>query len=207
MTIFSLYDFEVIFSNKLKQLLQTPAFSGDDFYMKKLHRCLAFTQWENYVADYILTYFKDKKILEIGCGAGQLSIYLKLKGVDIECCEVAESRYELASIMNKYFDANLTIFQKKYQDFSIEELLKYDLLVGCDITNTLNNNFLEDKKNLIEYVNTPNKYLLFDSTRYNYNIVDKEKKEMEEFFDIEKQKVFNNNKKNIDSLINKCKIQ
>lgn len=202
----SLYEFEIIFSKKLKEILQTPEFNGDDYYIKKLFRCITFSQWETFVADHILTYFKDKKILEIGCGAGQLSIYLKLKGVDIECCEAAHSRYKMASIMSEYFMSGLTIYEKKYQDYTLDDLLKFDILIGGDITNTLNNNFMEDKKILDNFLNDSNKFILFDGSRYNYCLNDYEKYDMENFFLKEKDRLFNYTKYKEGSLFKKCKI-
>jgi len=136
-------------------------FYNDRYYKRRIERENIFSYTEFLLLDFILAHLPGKKILEIGCGVGQLSIFLKLRGIDIEACEVHEPRFYLASKIKTFFRSDVTIYNKKFQDLDLD---KYDVLCGGDIISDYCN-FKEDKV-ILDNFTKENKFILIDGDQY-----------------------------------------
>ncbi len=139
-------------------------------YCDKLKRNEIFTDKELLLVSVIQHYFKDKKILEIGCGAGQISIYLKSQNIDIEACDFTPHRQSLTQHMCQLFNIDLPFYNEPFQNL---DLKKYDIIVAANIRSP-RNNFLSDKSLFDSFLSLGNKFVILDWTDYSTSESDKD---------------------------------
>lgn len=143
---------------------------GAGTYHDKLKRNEIFTDKELLLVSIIENYFKDKKILEIGCGVGQISIYLKTQNIDIEACDFTPHRQSLTLSMCEFFSVNLPFYNEPFQNLNLQ---KYDMIIAANIRSP-KNNFITDKSIFDSFLSQGNKFVILDWTDYSTTEQDKE---------------------------------
>lgn len=139
-------------------------------YHDKLKRNEIFTDKELLLVSIIENYFKDKRILEIGCGVGQISIYLKTQNIDIEACDFTPHRQSLTLNMCEFFNVNLPFYNQPFQEL---DLKKYDMIIAANVRSP-KNNFLHDKTLFESFLSDGSKFVILDWTDYSTTEQDKE---------------------------------
>lgn len=139
-------------------------------YHDKLKRNEIFSDKEILIVSVIKNYFKDKKILEIGCGAGQMAIYLKLNNIDIETCDFTPYRQSLTKQMCDYFNVQIPLFNEPFQSLNLS---KYDVIVAANIRSK-KNNFLKDQALFNQFLCDQNKFVILDYAEYSVTEEDKQ---------------------------------
>ena len=87
-----------------------------------------FLKWQDYVEKHVP---KKQRILELGCGNGQLGILLKAAGYDIEGLDLSEEMLSLAQDGQQEADVYFPVFQADMRDLS--EFETYDAIISfCD---------------------------------------------------------------------------
>lgn len=87
-----------------------------------------FLKWQDYVETHVP---KGQRILELGCGNGQLGILLKASGYDIEGLDLSEEMLSLAQDRQQEADVYFPVFQADMRD--LEEFETYDSIISfCD---------------------------------------------------------------------------
>ena len=140
----NLLEFDKVFYNKLteKYPFEMPVPAHIEYFKNKAKSVekesknffKTFWKTEVRVINTILEKYKNKKILEIGCGIGQLSIFLKLNGVDVDACEIWEERIADFKYFCKTFDTDVNIHKTRYQDI---DLSMYDGYIAIGIRNSI----------------------------------------------------------------------
>jgi len=112
-----------------------------DYYQSKIDYNYIFSDSELRILYKLLfnKYFKDKKILEIGCGAGQLSIFLNLNGIKTDAVEYNSDYIKLCKLISKDFSVNFKIYEKLFYDLPDTVFNQYDCIVSADCINNVNN--------------------------------------------------------------------
>jgi hypothetical protein len=144
-------------------------------YNDKIQKNEIFTDRELQLVSLIKNYFSDKKILEIGCGVGQISIFLKLCNIDIEACDFTPHREGLTKQMCETFNINLAFYNKPFQELNLE---KYDLLIAANVRSP-KNNFLNDKIIFENFLKRQDRYVILDWN--DYSTTNDDKAELEIF--------------------------
>lgn len=173
----NIYEFDKVFFNKFNKKYNSheEVPSHIKFYENKINSikkqpnniCNIFWETELLIINTILKTFKTKKILEIGAGIGQLSIFLKHSGIDVEACEICNDRAIDFMYFCKEFETNVKLYQEPYQLLNLD---KYDVLVGVGIGNTVNN--LNKDINLLENLNNNKKIIYIEPFGYEDNTMD-----------------------------------
>jgi SAM-dependent methyltransferase len=154
-------------------------------YNDKLKNNEIFTDREILLVSLIKNYFSDKKILEVGCGTGQIAIFLKTCGVDIEACDLAPYRQSLSLQMCKFFNIDLPVYNQPFQEL---DLGKYDVIIAANIRHS-KNNFLKDRILFENFLLSENKFVVLDWT--DYSTVEEDKDTIKSFARIQIDRVLN----------------
>lgn len=139
-------------------------------YYDKLKRNEIFSDKEILIVSVIKNYFNDKKILEIGCGAGQMAIYLKLNNINIETCDFTPYRQSLTRQMCGYFNVEIPFYNEPFQNL---DLNKYDVIIAANIRSS-KNNFSKDRALFDNFLLNKDKYVILDYAEYSVNEEDRE---------------------------------
>jgi len=131
-----------------------------------------FWNEERRVIDTVFKKYKNLRILEIGSGIGQLSIFLKLNGINIEACEINNDRILDFYYFCRVFKTHINIHNQKFQSLNLDN---YDVFLAVDISNT-ENNFKTDFK-LLEKINSKNKFIFIEPFSYDDLPVTDDKKD------------------------------
>lgn len=112
-----------------------------NYYQSKIDLNFIFSDSELKILYKLLfnSFFKDKKILEIGCGAGQLSIFLNLCGIKTDAVEYNSDYIKLCKLISKDFSVNFKIYEKLFYDLPDTVFNQYDCIVSADCINNVNN--------------------------------------------------------------------
>ena len=89
------------FHNQWAQSIQI-----DDLLVRETFE--APTAIENHYALTQLGYLKGKRGLDLGCGAGESSVYLALQGAEVHACDVAEEFLAVAGELAGKFGVRLS---------------------------------------------------------------------------------------------------
>lgn len=113
-----------------------------DYYQSKIDYNYIFSDFELKILYKLLfnKYFKDKKVLEIGCGAGQLSIFLNLNGIKTDAVDFNSNYITVCKEIQKDFNVSFTIYEDLFYNLSFEIIDSYDCIVSGDCINEVNNN-------------------------------------------------------------------
>lgn len=116
-------------------------FAYCDYYQSKIDYNYIFSDSELRILYKLLfnKYFKDKKILEIGCGAGQLSIFLNLNGIKTDAVECNADYTTLCRLISKDFNVGFKIYEKLFYNLPYSVFNQYDCIVSADCINDFNN--------------------------------------------------------------------
>ena len=83
-----------------------------------------------------LTDFRDKSILDLGCGSGPLAIYFAKNGADeVDACDIYDKHLELTRLNAKRNDVSINIIKT---DLFKNVTSKYDLIC-CDVSGVSKN--------------------------------------------------------------------
>lgn len=100
-------------------------------------------------------FFKDKKILEIGCGAGQLSTFLNLCNIRTDAIDFDKRYTSLCKDIQNDFNISYMIYENIFFNLSEEIFTNYDCIISadciCNINNDLNKS-LAPFKNFEKFV-------------------------------------------------------
>ncbi len=70
-------------------------------------------------------------VLEIGCGPGEISNYLKMKGIEIIGLDISEKMIEIAKQLNPFIDFRIgDVFNLKFKDNSVAGIVAPYLIVN-----------------------------------------------------------------------------
>jgi SAM-dependent methyltransferase len=118
--------------------------SGSDcpFYKWRINNGVIFSPFEIKILQKLCFYeiFKHKKVLEIGCGAGQLAIFLNLNGIRTDVVEFDKNYINSLKFIMNDFKLNFKIFNNYFQNIPFFEIEHYDCLISGDCKNIENNN-------------------------------------------------------------------
>lgn len=128
-------------TNFFKSYLKNLSFYCD-YYQSKIDYNYIFSDSELKIIYKLLfnKYFKNKKILEIGCGAGQLSIFLNLNGIKTDAVDFNINYILLCNKIQKDFNISFSVYKDKFYNLPFELINKYDCIVSADCINEVNNN-------------------------------------------------------------------
>lgn len=77
-------------------------------------------------------------VLEIGCGPGEVSNYLKMKGIDIIGLDISEKMIEIAKQLNPFIDFRIgNVFNLKFNDNSVAGIVAPYLIVNFKLNDVL----------------------------------------------------------------------
>ncbi len=123
-----------------------------------------YDSWASYIARILAD---SNKILECGCGTGEISVRLKKKGFDIVSCDISDDMLEIASNKARNIGVRIPFLHMDMRSLSFPK--SFDAVIAvCDAVNYLTdseevNRFFQSSYNILK----PNGMLLFDiSSRY-----------------------------------------
>jgi ubiquinone/menaquinone biosynthesis C-methylase UbiE len=77
-------------------------------------------------------------VIEIGCGPGEISNYLKMKGLDIIGLDLSDKMIEIAIQLNPFIDFRIgDVFDLKFQDNSVAGIVAPYLIVNFKLDDIL----------------------------------------------------------------------
>ena len=80
--------------------------------------------------------FKDKKVLDMGCGIGPLAIYFAKNGAaEVDACDIYDKHLELTTLNAKRNDVSINVIES---DLFQNVTDKYDLIC-CDVSGVSKN--------------------------------------------------------------------
>lgn len=177
----NLLEFDKVFFNTLteKYPFNTPVPAHIEYYKNKVKSIeidsknvyKTFWKTEIRVINTVLQKYKDKKILEIGSGIGQLSIFLKLNGVNIEACEIWDERVSDFKFFCNTFNTEVKIFKDQYQNI---DLNLYDGYIAVNIRNKSNN--FEKDISLLEAIARDDKFIFLEPFSYEDSEINEKNK-------------------------------
>lgn len=107
------YKHQYILATKMAQYIQ-------EHQLHKAKRLLCKDQRFRYLIDYIETYGKGKKILELGCSTGFLTAYIKNAGYDITGLDISQTAVATA--------------KKMYGDFFVTQTTdRFDIIIHSGV--------------------------------------------------------------------------
>ncbi len=73
-------------------------------------------------------------VLEIGCGPGEISNYLKMKGIDVVGIDISEKMIEIARQLNPFIDFRTgDVFDLQFEDCSVAGIVAPYLIVNFEL--------------------------------------------------------------------------
>ncbi len=79
-------------------------------------RILKAKKIESVLVDYISDKIKNKKILDIGCGNGEIAGYFLKSGNEVYCVDIEDQRIEKDSCIFSKVDSEILPFSDNYFD-------------------------------------------------------------------------------------------
>ncbi|MBU3905258.1 MAG: methyltransferase domain-containing protein [Nanoarchaeota archaeon] len=118
----------------------------------------------------LLTNVKGKKIIEVGCGGGQISIFLAKKGANCTGIDLSEKELDYAKNLAKIEKVNVNFLKGSFQDLSRFKKNSFDIAVSSwafQYSPNLNKLFKEVYK-----IIKPNGIFIFSMPHPFYEIMD-----------------------------------
>jgi hypothetical protein len=174
----------------------TPILGEADFvYRAKLKVNKIFTNKELLLISIVRNFFKNKKILEIGCGAGQIAIFLKILGFDVEVCDFTPKPQCLFTDMCDAFEVNIPMHKTKFQNL---DLSSFNLLCSGNIRSP-SNDFSLDKLLFKQFLDRKgDRFVLLDWAEYS--VIEEDKAMLKEFEQREMSRLLGYIKKQSDEI-------
>jgi len=149
---------------------------ANSVYSSKLKVNKIFSNKELLLISIVRNFFKNKKILEIGCGAGQIAIFLKILGFDVEVCDFTPDPQCLFTDMCDAFDVNIPMHKAKFQNL---DLSNFNLVCSGNIRSP-SNNFSLDRLFFEQFLNKDgDRFVLLDWSEYS--VIEEDKAKLKEF--------------------------
>jgi SAM-dependent methyltransferase len=89
----------------------------------------AATAVENQYALNQLGDLKGKRLLDLGCGAGEAAVYFALKGADVTACEISSKLVEVVKKLAGRFNVNVNILKMEAEQLTFPDE-SFDLVYG-----------------------------------------------------------------------------
>lgn len=105
-----------------------------------------YDKWINFFKHHV-THNSNLKILDVGCGTGELSIRLAEDGYCIKAFDLSEEMIEVANQKAEHISNHVDFFQANAIDFNLNE--SFDVIISfCDVLN-----YITDESDLIKALN------------------------------------------------------
>lgn len=127
----------------------------NDKYKSGKQNFFTFTSFNESLKIASLDNWKDKKVLEIGCGEGDLASILACGEAKVKAIDYSEESIEIAR--KKYHIPNLEFFSINYEDFDRNE--KFDIIIMQGVLEHMDNPLDTLKRISGDLLNRPGKII------------------------------------------------
>ena len=109
--------------------------------------------------------FNGKKILDVGCGLGEVSIYFALKGANVTALDISSGMLKKTSQLAKLNRVKIKTHLATAEDFNFSDNEKFDVIY---MGNCLHHaNIDRSMKNVVSHLNKDGIFLSWDPIAYN----------------------------------------
>ncbi len=109
--------------------------------------------------------FDGKKILDVGCGLGEVSIYFALKGANVTALDISSGMLKKTSQLAKLNGVKIKTHLATAEDFNFSNNEKFDVIY---MGNCLHHaNIDQSMKNVVSHLNKDGIFLSWDPIAYN----------------------------------------
>lgn len=109
--------------------------------------------------------FNGKKILDVGCGLGEVSIYFALKGANVTALDISSGMLKKTSQLAKLNEVKIKTHLATAEDFNFSDNEKFDVIY---MGNCLHHaNIDRSMKNVVSHLNKDGIFLSWDPIAYN----------------------------------------
>ena len=109
--------------------------------------------------------FNGKKILDVGCGLGEVSIYFALKGANVTALDISSGMLKKTSQLAKLNGVKIKTHLATAEDFNFSDNEKFDVIY---MGNCLHHaNIDRSMKNVVSHLNKDGIFLSWDPIAYN----------------------------------------
>jgi len=109
--------------------------------------------------------FDGKKILDVGCGLGEVSIYFALKGANVTALDISSGMLKKTSQLAKLNGVKIKTHLATAEDFNFSDNEKFDVIY---MGNCLHHaNIDQSMKNVVSHLNKDGIFLSWDPIAYN----------------------------------------
>ena len=109
--------------------------------------------------------FNGKKILDVGCGLGEVSIYFALKGANVTALDISSGMLKKTSQLAKLNEVKIKTHLATAEDFNFSDNEKFDVIY---MGNCLHHaNIDQSMKNVVSHLNKDGIFLSWDPIAYN----------------------------------------
>lgn len=126
-----------------------------------------YDKWMGFVENYFNWSLKNKNILELACGTGNMTLRLKEKGCNITAFDISEDMLSVAEEKARIKRQRINFLKQDIRSFNIDKKFDY-IFCFCDGYNYVieDDDIIKSFNNVYSHL-MPNGYFLFDiSTSY-----------------------------------------
>ncbi|QCX32947.1 class I SAM-dependent methyltransferase [Caloramator sp. E03] len=126
-----------------------------------------YDKWMRFVENYFSWSLKNKNILELACGTGNMTLRLKEKGCNITAFDISEDMLSIAEEKARINRQKINFLKQDIRSFNIDKKFDY-IFCFCDGYNYVieDDDIIKSFNNVYKHL-MPNGYFLFDiSTSY-----------------------------------------